>query len=99
MPYGINANELMPGSTSVADGAWDEVNAPFGAGSRCWPATLACRWWLVRKAINGLEDFKGLRAGCGLGAEVLRRMGAIVMGIPGGEIVGALKSGAIDASE
>jgi len=34
-----------------------------------------------------------------LGAEVLRRMGATVVTIPGGEIAGALKSGAIDASE
>ena len=35
----------------------------------------------------------------GLGAEVLRRLGAIVVLLPGGEIVPALKSGAIDASE
>ena len=35
----------------------------------------------------------------GLGAEVLRRLGAVVVSLPGGEIVPALKSGAIDASE
>ena len=35
----------------------------------------------------------------GLGAEVLRRMGATVVTTPGGEIMTALKSGAIDASE
>jgi TRAP-type mannitol/chloroaromatic compound transport system substrate-binding protein len=35
----------------------------------------------------------------GLGAEVLRRLGAIVVNVPAGEIAGALKSGAIDASE
>jgi TRAP-type mannitol/chloroaromatic compound transport system substrate-binding protein len=35
----------------------------------------------------------------GLGAEVLRRLGAIVVTLPGGEIMPALKSGAIDASE
>ena len=34
-----------------------------------------------------------------LGAEVLRRMGATVVTTPGGEIVDALKSGAIDAAE
>ena len=33
------------------------------------------------------------------GAEVLRRLGAIVVLLPGGEIVPALNSGAIDASE
>src|SRR4051794_8252161 len=31
--------------------------------------------------------------------EVLRRMGAIVITVPGGEIMTALRSGAIDASE
>ena len=52
------------------------------------------------KEINHPEDFKGLRYRMPeLGAEVLRRMGATVVTTPGGEIVGALKSGAIDASE
>jgi TRAP-type mannitol/chloroaromatic compound transport system substrate-binding protein len=35
----------------------------------------------------------------GLGGEVLRRMGAIVVNVPGGEITASLKSGALDASE
>lgn len=35
----------------------------------------------------------------GPGAEVLRRLGAIVVTLPGGEIMPALQSGAIDASE
>ena len=35
----------------------------------------------------------------GPGAEVLRRLGATVVVLPGGEIMPALKSGAIDASE
>ena len=35
----------------------------------------------------------------GPGAEVLRRLGATVVTLPGGEIMPALKSGAIDASE
>jgi TRAP-type mannitol/chloroaromatic compound transport system substrate-binding protein len=34
-----------------------------------------------------------------MGGEVLRRLGAVVVALPGGEIVPALKSGAIDASE
>ena len=52
------------------------------------------------KEVNTPEDFKGLRYRMPeLGAEVLRRMGATVVTMPGSEIVGALKSGAIDASE
>jgi len=35
----------------------------------------------------------------GLGAQVLRRMGATVVTTPGSEIMTAIKSGAIDASE
>jgi TRAP-type mannitol/chloroaromatic compound transport system substrate-binding protein len=50
--------------------------------------------------IRSADDFKGLRYRMpDPGAEVLRRLGAIVVTLPGGEIVQALKSGAIDASE
>ena len=46
------------------------------------------------------EEFKGLRYRmAGPGAEVLRRLGAIVVTLPGGEIMPSLRSGAIDASE
>ena len=52
------------------------------------------------KEVNKPEDFRGLRYRMpGLGAEVLRRMGATVVTVPGGEIVSAFKSGAIDGSE
>jgi TRAP-type mannitol/chloroaromatic compound transport system substrate-binding protein len=35
----------------------------------------------------------------GIGGEVLRRLGAIVVNVPAGEIIRSLQSGAIDASE
>jgi TRAP-type mannitol/chloroaromatic compound transport system substrate-binding protein len=55
--------------------------------------------WFAREIISP-ESFKGLRYRMtGPGAEVLRRMGALVTVVPGGEIVSALKSGAIDGSE
>jgi TRAP-type mannitol/chloroaromatic compound transport system substrate-binding protein len=55
--------------------------------------------WFVRE-VNSPESYKGLRYRMGgPGAEVLRRMGAIVVSLPGGEIMSALQSGAIDASE
>ena len=42
------------------------------------------------KEVNSPEDFKGLRYRMpGLGAEVLRRMGATVVTTPGGEIIDA----------
>jgi TRAP-type mannitol/chloroaromatic compound transport system substrate-binding protein len=55
--------------------------------------------WFTRE-LTSLEGFRGLRYRMPEpGAEVLRRLGAIVVTLPGGEIVPALKSGAIDASE
>jgi TRAP-type mannitol/chloroaromatic compound transport system substrate-binding protein len=55
--------------------------------------------WFTRE-VTSLEGFKGLRYRMpGTGAGVLRRLGAIVVTLPGGEIMPALKSGAIDASE
>ena len=55
--------------------------------------------WFTRE-ITSPEAFKGIRYRmAGPGAEVLRRLGAIVVTLPGGEIMPALKSGAIDASE
>jgi TRAP-type mannitol/chloroaromatic compound transport system substrate-binding protein len=55
--------------------------------------------WFVRE-VNSAEDYKGLRYRMGgLGAEVLRRLGATVVTLPGGEIMPALQSGAIHASE
>jgi TRAP-type mannitol/chloroaromatic compound transport system substrate-binding protein len=55
--------------------------------------------WFARE-ITSIESFKGLRYRMtGPGGEVLRRMGAIVVVVPGGEIVASLKSGAIDGSE
>src|SRR5215472_5873440 len=56
-------------------------------------------WWFT-KVVKAAEDFYGFRCRMpGLRAGVLRRMGATVVTTPGGEIMTALKSGAIDASE
>jgi TRAP-type mannitol/chloroaromatic compound transport system substrate-binding protein len=55
--------------------------------------------WCTRE-VPSLEAFRGLRYRMpGLGGEVLRRLGASVINVPGGEIVQSLKSGAIDGSE
>jgi TRAP-type mannitol/chloroaromatic compound transport system substrate-binding protein len=55
--------------------------------------------WFTRE-ITSAEAFKGLRYRmAGPGAEVLRRLGATVVLLPAGEIMPALKSGALDASE
>jgi TRAP-type mannitol/chloroaromatic compound transport system substrate-binding protein len=101
VPFGLTADELF---------AWVQ----YGGGQELWDALygqfnvkplLACNtgcqmggWF--NKEVNAPEDLSGLRYRMpGLGGEVLRRLGAIVVSLPGGEIVPALKSGALDASE
>jgi len=79
---------------------WNEVDAQFNIKPLMALNTGVQMGGWFNRAINSPEDFKGLRYRMpGLGAEVLRRMGATVVTTPGGEIVNALQSGAIDASE
>src|SRR5271167_332890 len=101
VPYGMTADEL---ASWIAFGGgqalWDEVDAPFNIKPlSCFNEGVQMGGWF-NKEVNSPTDFKGLRYRMpGLGAEVLRRMGATVVTTPGGEIMTALKSGAIDASE
>ena len=101
VPYGLAADELC--SWVLFGGGqqlWDEVGGQFNIKPLMALNTGVQMGGWFNKEIKGPEDFKGLRYRMpGLGAEVLRRMGATVVTTPGGEIVGALQSGAIDASE
>jgi TRAP-type mannitol/chloroaromatic compound transport system substrate-binding protein len=101
LPFGLTPSELN---------AW----VRFGGGQELWDALsgqfnvksfLACSTgaqtggWFARE-VTSPESFKGLRYRMtGPGGEVLRRLGAIVVVLPGGEIVQSLKSGAIDGGE
>ena len=79
---------------------FDEVDAPFNIKPLSCMNTGAQMGGWFNKEVNSPADFKGLRYRmAGLGAEVLRRMGATVVMTPGVDIMTALKSGAIDASE
>ncbi len=50
--------------------------------------------------LESLEDIKGLKARCmGDGGEILKRMGAATVIIPGGEVYEAMQRGTIDAFE
>jgi TRAP-type mannitol/chloroaromatic compound transport system substrate-binding protein len=101
LPFGLTPSEL---NAWVRYGGgqelWDELSGQFNIKS-----FLACSTgpqtagWFAREVVSP-ESFKGLRYRMtGPGAEVLRRMGATVIVVPGGEIVRSLKSGAIDGSE
>jgi TRAP-type mannitol/chloroaromatic compound transport system substrate-binding protein len=101
VPYGLTADETCSWiDFGGGQALWDEVDAPFNIKPLMALNTGVQMGGWFNKEVNKPEDFRGLRYRMpGLGAEVLRRMGATVVTVPGGEIVSAFKSGAIDGSE
>ena len=101
VPGGVTAQEHNAWiNYAGGQSLWDEMYAQFGLkpfmGGNS--GTQMGGWFL--KEINSVEDFKGLKMRIpGLAAEVLNRMGGTAVALPGGEIMPALQSGAIDATE
>jgi TRAP-type mannitol/chloroaromatic compound transport system substrate-binding protein len=101
VPFGFTADELFAWvQYGGGQELWDSLSGQFNVKPLlCLNSGTQMGGWFTRE-ITSPEGFKGLRYRMpGLGAEVLRRLGAIVVILPGTEIVPALKSGAIDASE
>ena len=101
VPFGLTASEMNAWVYHGGGQAlWDELSAGFNIKPLlCTNTGVQMGGWFA-KEITSVNSFKGLRYRMpGLGAEVLRRLGAIVVSLPAGEIVPALKSGALDAAE
>src|ERR1700730_8451851 len=101
VPFGFTADELAAWiHFGGGQELWDELSAnynikPLLSGN----SGVQMGGWFT-KEVTGPESFAGLKYRMpGLGGEVLRRLGAVVINLPGGEITAALKTGAIDASE
>ncbi len=79
---------------------WDEIADGFGL--KCWAVGntgVQMGGWF-NKEINSASDFKGLKMRIpGLGGDVLAKLGASPVSLPGGQIYENLVSGAIDATE
>lgn len=100
-PFGLTTDELCAWvQFGGGQELWDTLGKQFNIKSLfCGSTGCQMGGWFT-KEVSAPDHFKGLRYRmAGLGAEVLRRLGATVVLVPGGEIVGALKSGAIDACE
>jgi TRAP-type mannitol/chloroaromatic compound transport system substrate-binding protein len=101
VPFGLTADELFAWvQYGGGQQLWDALSGQFNIKALlCLNTGTQMGGWFTRP-IDSPDGFKGLRYRMpGLGAEVLRRLGAIVVTLPGTEIVPALQSGAIDASE
>src|SRR5210317_1714210 len=79
---------------------WDELAA--GYGLKCLPCGntgVQMGGWF-RKEMRSASDFKGLKMRMpGLGGDVIAKLGASPVSLPGGQIYENLVSGAIDATE
>ena len=101
VPFGFTADELFAWvHYGGGQELWDSLSGQFNIKSLACTNTGCQMGGWFNSEITSLEGFKGLRYRmAGPGAEVLRRLGAIVVTLPASEIMPALKSGAIDASE
>ena len=101
VPFGLTALEF---NAWIEYGGglelWEEIYAPFNlipmaVGN---PGVQMGGWF--NKEINSLADFQGLKMRMpGLGGEVLKKVGASPINLPGSEIFMALQTGTIDATE
>ena len=101
VPFGLTATEQ---NAWIYHGGgqelWDELAAGFDIKPFMAANTgVQMGGWFANE-VNTLDDYKGLKFRMpGIGGEVLRRLGAAVVNLPGGEIFAALQSGAIDGTE
>ncbi len=101
VPFGLSAIE-MNAWLSKGDGQkfWEEAYAPFGVKPMVVGNTGMQMGGWYNKEINALGDLRGLKIRMpGLGGEVLARLGATTVNLPGGEVFTALQTGAIDATD
>jgi TRAP-type mannitol/chloroaromatic compound transport system substrate-binding protein len=101
VPFGFTADEMAAWiHFGGGQALWDELSANYNIKPLLTTNTGVQMGGWFSKEVNSLQNYAGLKYRMpGLGAEVLRRLGAAVVNLPGGEIVPALRSGAIDASE
>ena len=79
---------------------WDELSGEFGLKALPCGATGTQMGGWFNKPVRSADDFKGLKVRMpGLGGDVISKLGASSVSLPGGQIYENLISGAIDATE
>ena len=79
---------------------WDEISGEFGLKALPCGATGTQMGGWFNKEIETADDLKGLKMRIpGLGGDVMAKLGASPVSLPGGQIYENLVSGAIDATE
>ena len=101
VPFGLSTSEMNAWlSKGGGQALWDEAYAPYGVKPMVVGNTGMQMGGWYNKEINSLDDLKGLKIRMpGLGGEVLNRLGATTVNLPGGEVFTSLQSHAIDATD
>ena len=101
VPFGLTYTEMdawikYGGGQEI----WDEVAAEFGLKNFAAGNTGVQMGGWFNKEIESADDLKGLKMRIpGLGGDVMAKLGASPVSLPGGQIYENLVSGAIDATE
>ena len=101
VPFGLTYTE-MNAWIRFAGGQelWDELAGKFGLKCVMAGNTGVQMGGWFNKEINSADDLKGLKMRIpGLGGDVMAKLGASPVSLPGGQIYENLVSGAIDATE
>lgn len=101
IPFGLTYTEI-DAWTKYAGGQelWDELAAEFGLKNFAMGNTGVQMGGWFNKEINSADDLKGLKMRIpGLGGDVMAKLGASPISVPGGQIYENLVSGTIDATE
>ena len=101
VPFGLTYTE-MDAWIKYAGGQelWDEIAGGFGLKNfACGNTGVQMGGWF-NKEIESADDLKGLKMRIpGLGGDVMAKLGASPVSLPGGQIYENLVSGAVDATE
>ncbi|MEM7642582.1 MAG: TRAP transporter substrate-binding protein DctP [Pseudomonadota bacterium] len=101
IPFGLTYIEIDAWIKYAGGQAlWDELAAEFGLKNfACGNTGVQMGGWF-NKEIESADDLKGLKMRIpGLGGDVMAKLGASPVSLPGGQIYENLVSGAIDATE
>jgi len=101
IPFGLTASEIA-GWLEFGGGQalWDEAMAPFGIKPYFVGSSGVSAGGWFREPVESLADLEGLKFRiAGLGAEVMRRLGATPVLTPPSDVFAAMAAGTVDAAE
>ena len=101
VPFGLTYNEMNSWLHFMGgQKLWDELAGEFGLKCLAAGSTGVQMGGWFNKEIESEEDLKGLKMRIpGLGGDVMAKLGASPVSLPGGQIYENLVSGAIEATE